>query len=182
MFSIIKKIYLYDKCPNCSFIIKEVNFNYSLDQIIYIEKDLDRINLGSLLNMNFDIISYSKDCPKCNKDVKIKEITKIFKLPEILIFSLYYSDKKNKVYLYPEKYIDIKIFCDVSLRNRLTRYELFAINKIVNNGQGEKLQSCDIIREGRFYNYTDKNVKEISGKDINDGHEEITGLFYRKIK
>ena len=47
---------------------------------------------------------------------------------------------------------------------------MFAINKIVNNGQGEKLQSCDIIREGRIYNYTDKNVKKIKGKDINDGY------------
>ena len=99
MFSIITKINLYGKCPNCSFIIKEVNFNYSLDQIIYIEKYLDRINLGRLLNMNFRIISYSMDCPKCNKGVLIKEITKIFKLPEILIFSLYYSDKKIKIFI-----------------------------------------------------------------------------------
>ena len=52
------------------------------------------------------------NCPKCSKEIKIKEETKIIKLPPVLIFTLQRSQGNtiNKIEILHEEIIDFKNF------------------------------------------------------------------------
>ena len=97
LFSGMTKSYSRGKCPFCSTSIENCSFNYFIDQNIYLN-DLDyECEFLDLLRGNISsYIDLTMDCPGCNEEIKIKEETKIIKLPDILIFTLerYQGEKK----------------------------------------------------------------------------------------
>jgi ubiquitin C-terminal hydrolase len=60
------------------------------------------------------------NCHKCNKEINIKEVIKIIKLPEILIFTLEWNiNKINNSLIEPVEIIDIKEYIDNSVNYKM---------------------------------------------------------------
>ena len=117
------------------------------------------------------------DCPKCKREINLKEYTTFIKLPEVLIFTLErYQGGTNDVEIKPDP-INLQQYIDKNLKVDCTNYELFAINirlgKNVNYGH----EICQVKRDGVWYEINDRygdKIKRTSHYDCS------YGLFYRK--
>ena len=182
LFSGMTKSYSKGKCPFCSTSIENCSFNYFIDQNIYLDDfdyeceflDLLRGNISSYIDLTMD-------CPGCNEEIKIKEETKIIKLPDILIFTLerYQGEKKNKIIIKPDKKLNMNEFIDKNVKVDSTEYELFAINIRFGSTANFGHEICQVMRNGKWY-----QINDSYGNKINDisYFDSSYGLFYRKIK
>ena len=132
--------------------IEKYSFNYFLDIKIpkikhnfkYYITDFIKENLGSF---NFKVMN----CPICYHELKIKEETKIIKLPDILIFT-----KENfQDVIQPIEIINMDKFIDYSLKTNESKYELFAINISFKNDNYEQHAICEAKRFNNWYSFND---------------------------
>ena len=119
------------------------------------------------------------DCPKCYKEINIKEETKIIKLPNILIFTLErYLGPTNNVKIIPNETLDMKKYIDSSLKVQNTEYELFAVNIRFGRNANFGHEICQVKRSKNWYEINDSDYKEIESYSH---YDSSYGLFYRKI-
>ena len=180
LFSGITQSHSHGICPYCNEKIDSYSFNYFLDQNMYLDdfeckckfSDVLRANIG-----NENILTM--DCPKCNKEIEIKDETKYIKLPNILIFTLErYQGPTNNVSIIPDEIIDVKAYTDISVKYESNIYELFAINIRFGSTSNFGHEICQVKRNGKWYEINDTRgyeIKKLSNFDCS------YGLFY-KIK
>jgi hypothetical protein len=183
LFSGMTKSYSKGKCPFCGIPIENYSFNYFIDQSIYLDDfDYYEYKFLDILRGNYNnYIDLTMDCPGCNEEIKIKEETKIIKLPDILIFTLerYQGEKKNKIIIKPDKKLNMNEFIDKNVKVDSTEYELFAINIRFGSTANFGHEICQVMRNGKWY-----QINDSYGNKINDisYFDSSYGLFYRKIK
>ena len=183
LFSGMTKSYSKGKCPFCGIPIENYSFNYFIDQSIYLDDfDYYEYIFLDILRGNYNnYIDLTMDCPGCNEEIKIKEETKIIKLPDILIFTLerYQGEKKNKIIIKPDKKLNMNEFIDKNVKVDSTEYELFAINIRFGSTANFGHEICQVMRNGKWY-----QINDSYGNKINDisYFDSSYGLFYRKIK
>jgi len=120
------------------------------------------------------------DCPKCNKEIIIKDETKYIKLPDILIFTLErYQGPTNKVLITPDEFLDIKNYTDKSIKTDSFIYELFAINIRFGSTANYGHEICQVKRNDKWYEINDTRGYQISNISYFDCSY---GLFYKKKK
>ena len=118
------------------------------------------------------------NCPKCNKEIVIKEKTNFIKLPEILIFTLErYKEIVNNTWIKPDEIIDMKIYLDNSVNSARTKYQLFAINIRFGKTSDFGHEICQVKRNGEWYEINDTNVS----KKTFDHNDNSYGLFYKRL-
>ena len=181
IFSCINKTHSAGKCPKCGEKIDNYSFSYFIDQNMYLDEFYNRCKFSEVLKANIGNESnLILDCPRCKKEIEIKEETKIIKLPEILIFTLErYQGQTNKVKIEPDKILDMKQYIDKSINVDNTLFELFAINIRFGSTANFGHEICQVKRNGKWY-----EINDSSGHEINElsYFDSSYGLFYRKIK
>ena len=180
LFSLITKSRSKGECPYCRGKIDNYSFNFLIDQIIYLDGFEHKCKFSEILeeNLGFDN-NLKMDCPKCEKEIEIEEVTKIIKLPEILIFTLErYQGEPNKVKIEPDETLEMDKYIDKSLSVESTSYELFAINirfgSTINYGH----EICQVQRDGIWYEINDSTVNYKKNSHFDSSY----GLFYRRKK
>ena len=132
IFSGISKFHSYGKCLKCCHQIDEYTFNFFIDLTLYLNSfsNKRRCNFSEVLDSNIGKSNnITMECPKCHNDIYLIEITKIVKIPDILIFTFErFIDAHNNVWIEPKKTINFKKYVDNSLNPQKMEYELFAIN------------------------------------------------------
>ena len=181
LFSIILENHSYGKCCYCYENIENYFFSYNIDQIIYLDKCRKREQFSDVLDFNFENCKKTMDCPKCQKQIEIKEENKIMKLPEILIFTLErILGVNDTISVDLAQSINMQKYVDKYSYRENMEYELFAINvrlgKEINSGH----QLCAIKKGDIWYEINDQMVKKINPNDCNYLRENSYGLFYRK--
>ena len=181
IFSGITKSYSKGNCPFCKKKIENYSFNYFIDQNMYLDDFEDSCKFSEILRANIGISNnLTMDCPGCNKEIQIKEETKIIKLPDILIFTLErYQGIPNKVEIKPDIKLQMKDYIDENLKVDSTEYELFAINIRFGSTASFGHEICQVKRDGKWYEINDSFGTEI--KDISY-FDSSYGLFYKKLK
>ena len=181
IFSCITKTHSSGKCPKCEEKIDDYSFSYFIDQNLYLDEFYDKYKCKFSEVLKANIGNESNlilDCPKCKKEIEIKEETKIIKLPEILIFTLErYQGPTNKVKIEPDKILDMKEYIDKSVKVDNTLYELFAINVRFGSTANFGHEICQVKRNGKWYEINDSNGYEINEISYFDSSY---GLFYKK--
>ena len=169
------------RCEYCQNLIGNYFFNYFIDQIIYLDEIKRNCSFSDVFRKNFEESILTMNCPKCSKEIKIKEETKIIKLPPVLIFTLERSQGNsiNKVEIFPEEIIDFRKCIHPSLTLESTRYELFAINIRFGEIMGYGHAICLVKNKGKWFEYNDLNVKAIQNCQVYNNH--IYGLFYKRV-
>jgi len=186
VFSGITKSYSKVECPYCHNKIENYSFNHFIDQNIYLDTFKNQTKFSIALKENLGKeINVTMDCPnnKCNNELSFKEITKIIKLPNILIFTLErYLGLINNVIIEPDEIIDMKDYVDESLKNDSTLYELFAINIRIGKTKNFGHQKCEVKINNQWYEFNDEKISLPKNKPNIDNFYFSSGLFYRKIK
>ena len=180
IFSGITKSYSEGKCKYCKTKIDNYSFSYFIDFNLYLDEINSDCYFSKVLNSNIgEPNNLSMDCPKCKREINLKEYTTFIKLPEVLIFTLErYQGGTNDVEIKPDpKPINLQQYIDKNLKVDCTNYELFAINirlgKNVNYGH----EICQVKRDGVWYEFNDRDGHEIKSTS----HYDCSyGLFYRK--
>ena len=99
------------------------------------------------------------NCSTCDKEIKVKEKTKVLKLSEIIIFTIErYIDGINNIQIRNEMNIDMKNYLDDIVKDEYkneTEYELFAINIRYGNHYGHQI--CQIIINNNIYEINDED-------------------------
>ena len=181
IFSGISKFHSYGTCLKCYHQIDEYSFNFFIDLTLYLDSfsNKRRCNFSEVLDSNIGKSNnITMECPKCHNDIYLTEITKIVKIPDILIFTFErFIGAHNNVWIEPEKTIDFKKYVDNSLNAQKMEYELFAIN--IRFGENEKFghEICQVKRNGNWYEINDTNATQIHSFH----HDYSYGLFYKKI-
>ena len=173
------------KCNNSSYYFDEttglkLNFND-----IYNKQSIDLI---TLIKKNFDkqiIIRSSYLCSKCMRTNEIKEITKIAKLPKVLIITLQKTNSENTRKIpwlvnFPNEF-GIKEIVDIDLcRNGSGRYKLFAINNHIGYSpkSGHYYSNIYLEELQEWFSFNDQSVEKIK-KPSPDLNNYI--LFYKQI-
>ena len=118
------------------------------------------------------------DCPKCNREIKLKEKTNIVKLPNILIFTLErYQGSSNFVKIRPDDILHMDQYIDESLNEDETDYELISINIRFCRNANSGHEICQVKRGNIWYEINDSWRHPIN----NPSHFDSSyGLFYRK--
>lgn len=181
IFSGILKFHSYGKCLKCDYLIDEYTFNFFIDLTLYLDSfsNIKSCHFSEVLDSNIGKSNnISMECPKCHNDFNLTEITKIVKIPDILIFTFErFIGAHNNVWIEPEQTIDFKKYVDNSLNAQKMEYELFAIN--IRFGENEKFghEICQVKRNGNWYEINDTNATQIHSFH----HDYSYGLFYKKI-
>jgi ubiquitin C-terminal hydrolase len=179
LFSGLTKSHSFGKCKYCKESIEDFSFCYFIDQNIYLDNIYDGCNFKSVLSKNLrNDINLTMNCPKCGKEINIKEEIKIIKLPEILIFTLErYNGGFNNISIEPDDIIDMKEYLDTSLKLENTKYSLFAINIRLGKLKDFGHEICQVKRGGQWYEindiYANKRTKEYKRNSY--------GLFYKRL-
>lgn len=178
IFSGITKSYSQGRC-RCSQYIENYSFSYFIDLNLYLDEIDYRCKFSDVLNSNIGIPNnLSMDCPRCGKEINLKEETKIIKLPDILIFTLErYQGETNNVEIMPDTYLDMRKYIDRNLNVDCTDYELFAINVRYGRTANFGHEICQVKRDGQWYEINDRYGKKIYSPSHNDCSY---GIFYRK--
>jgi hypothetical protein len=147
-----------------------------LDTITSHSTDFETVlkeNLGYPINVR-------SSCPYCKNKVRFEDISKIIKLPEILVFTIErYIGETNRIPIRPNEIIDVKDYVEKSMNIKDTIYELFAIN--IRFGQSTNFghQICQIKKGNSWYTLNDNSSPEIS--ELNEYINNSYGLFYKRI-
>ena len=179
IFSGITKSHSKGRCFYCQKQIEDYSFSYFIDQNMYLDEINARCKFSDVLKSNIgNENNLLMNCPKCKKEINIKEKTKLIKLPQILIFTLErYLGQTNNVEIIPDKTLDMKFYIDDALICEETEYELFAINIRFGRSANFGHEICQVKRNGQWYEINDSYGKKIDNPSKNDSSY---GLFYRK--
>jgi len=178
IFSGITKSYSKGRC-RCNHDIENYSFSYFIDLNLYLDEIDYRCRFSDVLNSNIGTPNnLSMDCPRCGREVNLKEETKIIKLPDILIFTLErYQGETNNVEIVPDSNLDMRKYIDKNLMVDGTNYELFAINVRYGRTANFGHEICQVKRDGQWYEINDRYGKKI----YNPSHNDCSyGIFYRK--
>ena len=119
-------------------------------------------------------------CPKCKREISIKEETKLIKFPEIFIFTLErYQGETNNVEIKPDEIIYMQKYKDENVIIDFDYYELFAINIRFGRTADFGHEICQVKRNGCWYEIDDWNSKLIKKPSY---YDYSYGLFYKKKK
>ena len=182
IFSGILKSHLKGLCQNCKNYIDNYSFCYFIDQNMYLDSiSKDSCDFEQVIQENIACNDIIMDCEKCmgKETVKVKEETKIVKLPEILIFTLErYLNGTNKINVIPNDIIELSPYIDINLKTDTTKYELFAKNIRFGSTKRYGHEICQIKIGGTWYEFNDDSAFEKRGE-----YNDCTyGLFYKKKK
>ena len=179
LFSGLTKSHSFGLCNYCKEPIEDFSFSYFIDQNIYLDNIYNKCNFKSVLSQNLgNYNNLTMNCPKCDKEINIKEEIKIIKLPEILIFTLErYINNINNTLIEPDEIIDMKEYIDTSVNLGNTKYGLFAINIRFGKSNDFGHEICQVKRNGQWYEINDTNAY-IKSRDYNDNSY---GLFYKRL-
>ena len=180
-FSGIMKIESTGICDICGK-VKKYSFMDFFDQHIYLDTITgDSINFESLLKENLGYsIKVKSSCPKCNNKILFEDISKIIKLPDILVFTIErYIGETNRISIKPNEIIDVKDYVESSLNITNTLYELFAINIRFGYSTEFGHQICQVKVNNQWFILNDSN-KPVVGK-IDEYNRNTYGLFYKKL-
>lgn len=115
--------------------INQITYNQFVDQNLYLNNAFvkKKISFSNLLYENFGKnMNLIMNCINCGKEIKVKEITKIVKLPEIIIFTIErFIGRINNIKITNEKTINMKNYLDDLVKEKYkngVEYQLFAIN------------------------------------------------------
>ena len=169
------------RCEYCQNLISNYFFNYFIEQIIYLDEINKSCGFFDVFRKNFEGSILTMNCPKCSKEITIREKTKIIKLPPVLIFTLQRSQCNtiNKVKIFPEEIIDFKYYIHPYLKLESTRCELFAINIRLGETKDNGHAICLVKNHGIWFEINDVNVKAIKNCQVYNDY--IYGLFYRRV-
>ena len=177
-FSGILKSHTYGICK-CNNIYNNYTFCYFIDQNMYLDNIYQRCTFDKVIKENISCNdNIEMECQKCKKIMKIKEETKIVKLPEILIFTLErFLGGTNKVEIIPNDKIDLKKYVDPNINISDTKYELFAIN--IRFGSTKKFghEICQIKIKGNWFEFNDSSAY----MKKNNYYDCSYGLYYKKV-
>ena len=178
LFSGITQSHSYGICPNCKEKIDNYSFNYFIDQNMYLDEFDHKCKFSEVLRANIGNENIlTMNCPKCDKEIEIKDETKYIKLPNILIFTLErYQGPTNNVSIIPDEIIDVKEYTDISVKYESNIYELFAINIRFGSTANFGHEICQVKRNGKWYEINDTRgyeIKKLSNFDCS------YGLFYK---
>lgn len=97
---------------------------------MYLDEFHFQCKFSDILNANIgNGNTLTMDCPKCKKEINIKDEKKYIKLPDILIFTLErYQGLTNKVSIMLDELLNVLAYTDKSVITDSYIYELFAIN------------------------------------------------------
>lgn len=185
MFSIITKSLINDFCSFCKRNIYQIAYNQFLDQILYLDafKNINKISFLNLLYENIGKnMNLTMNCPYCNEEIKVKEITKIVNLPEIIIFTIErFFEGINDIRIINEKKINMTNYLDdlaKEIYKNDVEYKLFAIN--IRNGGHYGHEICQIIlNDNSIYEINDSDFEKIKETDLEEKYSY--GLFYKRI-
>lgn len=184
LFSVITKSFINDFCEKCGKKIYQISYNQFIDQNLYLDsfQKNKKIEFLDALNKNIGkkYMNLTMNCTFCNKEIKVKEETKIVKLPEILIFTLErYIGGINNMQIINNRTIDMEDYLDNLIKNdykKETEYELFAIN--IRYGSHYGHQICQII-DNNIYEINDTEYQKIKESQLEEYNSY--GLFYKRI-
>ena len=181
LFSGMTKCHSYGICPRCGEKINNYSFSYFIDQNMYLDEFDYKCKFSDVLKANIGNDNIlTMDCPKCHKEIDVKDETKYIKLPDILIFTLErYQGPTNKVSIVPNEIIDMKDYIENPLNVDCTIYELFAINIRFGSNANFGHEICQVKRKGKWYQINDSYGYEIESPS---NFDSSYGLFYRKRK
>ncbi len=181
IFSCIIKSHSNGKCSYCYQDIDDFSFSYSLDLNMYLDEIHDICEFSKVLDLNLGrAIKLTMDCPKCGRETCIDEVSKIIKLPEIIIFTLErYQGNPKRIEIIPDPVLYMDRYIDKNLKENETNYELFAINIRFGKTLDYGHEICQVKRGGIWYEINDRNFQRIKYTSHND---YSYGLFYRKMK
>ena len=181
IFSGITRSHSNSICRYCQNVIDEYSFSYFIDLNIYLDEIKSRSRFVDVLNKNFEKNILTMDCPNsiCKKEIKMDEVTKIIKLPDVLIFTLErYQGINNDIEIEPDEYIDLEKFVELN-DHRSNIYELFAINIRFGRSKDFGHEICQVKRKGQWYEINDEKVYKISSLSKNYNKYSY-GLFYKR--
>ena len=182
LFSGISKSFIFGKCKYCHNFIEDYSFSYFIDQIIYLDFELRNYYFSEILDLNLGKNNISVDCPICLKNIEISEITKLIKLPDVLIFTFErYINGKNNISIEPNLKINYEKYVDESLKKKYHytyNYDLFAINIRIGESKDYGHEICQIKRNGEWYEINDNRIYKINKFNYKDS---IYGLFYKRV-
>ena len=152
------------------------------DQHIYLDTITEQsTDFESVLRENLGYpINVRSFCPYCKNKIRFEDISKIIKLPEILVFTIErYIGETNRIPIKPNERIDVKDYVEKSMNIKNTLYELFAIN--IRFGQSANFghQICQIKKENNWFTLNDMSYPSIS--HVNEYNSNSYGLYYRKL-
>ena len=179
LFSGMTKCHSYGRCPRCGEKIDNYSFSYFIDQNMYLDEFEYKCKFSDVLKANIgNDNKLTMDCPKCHKEIEVKDETKYIKLPDILIFTLErYQGPTNKVSIVPNEILDMKDYIENPLNVDCTIYELFAINIRFGSTANFGHEICQVKRKGKWYQINDSYGYEIESPS---NFDSSYGLFYIK--
>ena len=179
-FSGIIKIESKGNCNICGEVIK-YSFMDFFDQHMYLDtinepstdfKTILKENLGYPINVR-------SLCPICKRKILFEDISKIIKLPKILIFTLErYIGGTNRISIKPNERIDVKDYVEKKMNFKGTIYELFAINIRFGQTTYSGHQICQIKKGNSWYTLNDNSINK---SDINSYNQNSDALYYKLI-
>lgn len=186
LFSIITKSLINDICCFCRKKIYQITYNQFVDQNLYLDafENKNKISFLNLLHENIGKnMNLTMNCIYCKREIKVKEITKIVKLPEIIIFTIErFFGGINNIKITNEKKINMKNYLDDLVKEEYNKngveYKLFAIN--IRCGEHYGHQKCQIIlNDNSIYEINDSEFEKIKETDLEEKYSY--GLFYKRI-
>ena len=179
-FTGILKSHTVGQCDSCKNIFNKYTFCYFIDQNMYLDNLHSRCNFQKVINENLPPYNnIEMECLHCKSIMKIKEETKLVKLPEILIFTLErFLGGPNKVEIIPDDILDLGPYIDPNLKEVDTIYELFAINIRFGSTKNWGHEICQIKLDGGYWYEFNDNTTSLKKRDYNNSSY---GLYYRKV-
>ena len=170
-------------CKKCGE-VKKYSFMDFFDQHMYLDtitsfstdfKNVLKENLGYPIKVR-------SSCPYCKDRIQFEDISKIIKLPEILVFTIErYIGDTNTIPIIPNEIIDLKDYVEnSSIKYNDTLYELFAINIRFGYSNQFGHQICQIKKENNWYTLNDNNSPKKS--QLDEYIKNSYGLYYKRIK
>ena len=180
-FSGIIKTESTGKCNKCGE-VKKYSFMEFFDQHIYLDTiTTSSTDFENVLKENLGYpIQIRSFCPKCKNTMQFKDISKIIKLPEILVFTIErYIGETNSIPIKPNEIINVREYVEPSMNFINTIYSLFAIN--IRFGYSNKFghQICQIKNGNSWYILNDMKKPKLG--NINDYNKNSYGLFYKVL-
>ena len=160
-FYLIIKIY-----SNSSFNqIDEYTLNFFKKQTLYLDffSNKNKCNFSDVLDSNIGKSNnVTIECPKYHNDINLTRITKIVKIPDILIFTFgSIRGVYNTVLIETERTIDYKKYVENSLKDQKMKYELFIINIRFYENEKFEHEIYQVKRNGNWFEINDINTTKI---------------------
>ena len=179
-FSGIMKIESKGICNKCGE-VKKYSFMDFFEQHIYLDTISSQLtDFETVLKENLGYsINVKSSCPKCNNKILFEDISKIIKLPDILVFKIErYIGETNTIPIKQTEIIDVKDYVESSLNITNTLYELFAINIRFGYSTEFGHQICQVKVNNQWFTLNDANNPKVG--NVDDYYRNTYGLFYRK--